>query len=310
MMSHVKKGIIAISYILSLSVLMLTGCSGSHDAYVSQSTTIRDNTPRCLVPEAPGTITSENSLVLIDSSNSSEGYIMVRYLGDSPLVKLQIIGPDYMPYTYDITDNNIEAFPISAGNGTYQIQLHELVAGTEYSTIFSEEQTFNVTNEHGAFLYPNQYIHFTSDNATVVKASEIVANAHDDLEAINQVYNYLVSNFTYDMDKANNAQGGYIPDIDEILNIKTGICVDYATLMTAMLRSQGIPTRMEVGYAGTAYHAWISTYAENIGWINGIIEFNGVNWSLMDPTVASNSGEEALKNFIGDGKNYYTKYIY
>ncbi len=100
-----------------MSVFAITGCSDNHDAYVSQSTTIRDNTPRCLVPEAPGTITLGNSLVLVDTSNSSEGYIMVQYLGTSPLVKLQIIGPDYMPYTYDITDNNIEAFPISAGNG-------------------------------------------------------------------------------------------------------------------------------------------------------------------------------------------------
>jgi len=235
---------------------------------------------------------------------------MVQYLGDATMVKLQIIGPDNMPYTYDIDNNEMEAFPISAGNGLYQIFVHELVQGNEYSTIYNENFDFGVSNEHGAFLYPNQCIKFTKDNLVVSKAEEIVATAHDDLEAINLVYNYMVNNFTYDTAKANNAQGGYIPDVDEILNLKTGICVDYATVMTAMLRSQGIPTRMEVGYAGTAYHAWISTYAENIGWINGIVEFDGTSWSLMDPTVASNSGEEALKSFIGDGKNYLTKYIY
>ena len=67
---------------------------------------------------------------------------------------------------------------------------------------------------------------------------------------------------------------------------------------------------MEIGYAGTAYHARLSTYIKDVGWVNGMIEFDGKDWSLMDPTFASNTKEEALKEFIGDGKNYQVKYIY
>lgn len=70
---------------------------------------------------------------------------------------------------------------------------------------------------------------------------------------------------------------------------QTGICFDYASVMTTMLRSQRIPTRLEIGYAGENYHAWISTYIKDIGWVNGIIEFNGTSWTLMDPTYASTS---------------------
>ena len=80
--------------------------------------------------------------------------------------------------------------------------------------------------------------------------------------------------------------------------------------MVTMLRSQRIPTRMEIGYAGTAYHAWLSTYIEDIGWVNGMIEFDGKEWSLMDPTFASNTEDKSLKDFIGDGSNYSVKYIY
>ena len=47
-----------------------------------------------------------------------------------------------------------------------------------------------------------------------------------------------------------------------------GICFDYAALMTAMLRSQGIPTKLEIGYSGEVYHAWISTYIDEIGWVD------------------------------------------
>jgi len=81
-------------------------------------------------------------------------------------------------------------------------------------------------------------------------------------------------------------------------------------MMTCMLRTQQIPTRLEVGYAGSTYHAWISVYLEDIGWVNGIIEFTGSDWSLMDPTFGASTGSKELREFIGDGTNYTTKYIY
>ena len=80
--------------------------------------------------------------------------------------------------------------------------------------------------------------------------------------------------------------------------------------MCSMLRSQGIPAHLEVGYAGEAYHAWISVFIKDVGWLNGIIEFDGKDWSLVDPTFAANSSESALKQFIGDGSNYTTMFVY
>jgi len=307
---YINKLNIYISIILCMGTLFCGGCSKEKD-YVSKSTTIRDNTPVCLVPEAPGRDVTGNELITIDKSNSSEGYIMVTYLGNSTGVKMQITGPDYMTYTYDIVDNNTQCFPVSAGDGEYTIGAYELIEGTQYSTIYSESLEFTITNEFGAYLYPNQYVQFNKDSEVVAKGAELVSEAHDDLEAIDDIYDYLVGNITYDKEKAANAQGGYIPDVDEILEKKTGICIDYAAVMTSMLRSQKIPTRMEIGYAGSAYHAWISTYVKDIGWINGVVEFDGVNWSLMDPTVAASSGDKTLKKYIGDKDNtYLTQFTY
>ena len=96
--------------------------------------------------------------------------------------------------------------------------------------------------------------------------------------------------------------------MDETLQEKTGICFDYAALMTAMLRTQGIPTRLVIGYAGELYHAWISVYIKDVGWIDNIIYFDGKEWSRMDPTLAA-AGDSA-KEFVGDGSNYHDLYIY
>ena len=51
-------------------------------------------------------------------------------------------------------------------------------------------------------------------------------------------------------------QSGYVPDLDAMLEKKMGICFDFAALMGALLRSQGIPTQMVMGYADITYHAW------------------------------------------------------
>ena len=121
---------------------------------------------------------------------------------------------------------------------------------------------------------------------------------------------YITDNITYDHNLAETVASGYIPSVDSVLASGKGICFDYAAVMATMLRSQGIPTRLEVGYAGQAYHAWISTYVSDVGWIDGIIQFNGSSWTLMDPTFAANSDKEAFEQFIGDGNNYVTLYKY
>ena len=62
----------------------------------------RDNTPKCLVPEAPGTATYGNDVVSIDASNINTGYLCVSYLGTNSKVKLQITGPDRPDLTIDV----------------------------------------------------------------------------------------------------------------------------------------------------------------------------------------------------------------
>ena len=111
--------------------------------------------------------------------------------------------------------------------------------------------------------------------------------------------------------KAASVKSGYLPDLDQVMAEKKGICFDYAALMTAMLRSRGIPCKLVVGYAGTAYHAWISVWTAEHGWVDGVIYFDGSSWHRMDPTFASssNQSDEILK-YIGDGSNYTAKYLY
>ncbi len=288
-----------------------TGDAGAaqQPAPVSSGPGTRDNTPLVLEPTQPGTETSGNDVVMVDTSNSDQGYISVNYSGTSPKVKMQLTCPNTITYTYNL-HGGYEVFPLTSESGTYTIGIFENITGTEYSTCFRTEFNVTISNEFGPYLYPNQYVNFTADSACVTKAEELAYSANTDLDVVTNVYNYMIQNVTYDTALANSVESGYLPDPDRTLATNTGICLDYACLTASMLRSQNIPTHMEVGYASTAYHAWISVYLQETGWVNGIIEFNGTSWELMDPTFAASASASELQEFIGDGSNYETKYIY
>ena len=308
-------------FLSAVCVTSLIGCrekaiaEGEFDSITYEITaaenvgTVRSNEPEVLEPVAAGAVVYGNDTVSIDVSNASEGYIIITYTGDSPKVKVQLTGPDQVTYTYNLLTENA-VIPITSGNGVYSATVFENISGSQYSTLYSEDMNLTVTNTFGPYLYPNQYVNFNNDSAVVPKAKELAAGATSDMEVVTAIYSYVVNNVTYDKEKLESAEKTYLPDPDEVLATKRGFCFDYSALMAAMLRSQRIPARMEIGYAGDVYHAWLSVYIDEIGWVNGMIEFNGTDWALMDPTFAANMSNSKLKSFIGDGSNYTTKYVY
>lgn len=302
-----------LSYLLiAIFCLLLGGCSGSSSASRKEhSGPPRDSTPRVLTPSADGVTVYQNDFASIDASNTSQGYVMVKYNGTNEKVKLQITCPDQSCYTYLISDRGAyDTFPLTAGNGSYALQVLENVAGDTYTVSLAQSINVSIEDEFLPFLYPNQYVNFHTDSKAVSKGSDLAKDTYSDLDVVQNIYNYVIKNISYDTEKAQNVSYGYVPDIDDTLSSKKGICFDYAALMTSMLRSQNIPTKLEVGYSGDAYHAWISTYIDDKGWVDDIIQFNGDTWQIMDPTLAATNDSAAVKKYVGDGSHYVVKYTY
>lgn len=302
-----------LSYLLiAIFCLLLGGCSGSSSASRKEhSGPPRDSTPRVLTPSADGVTVYQNDFASIDASNTSQGYVMVKYNGTNEKVKLQITCPDQSCYTYLISDRGAyDTFPLTAGNGSYALQVLENVAGDTYTVSLAQSINVSIEDEFLPFLYPNQYVNFHTDSKAVSKGSDLAKDTYSDLDVVQNIYNYVIKNISYDTEKAQNVSYGYVPDIDDTLSSKKGICFDYAALMASMLRSQNIPTKLEVGYSGDAYHAWISTYIDDKGWVDDIIQFNGDTWQIMDPTLAATNDSAAVKKYIGDGSHYVVKYTY
>lgn len=260
-------------------------------------------------PVAKESNTVENDKAVIDISNINDGYVMAKYTGSSSgTIKITIKKVDGSTYTYNIfKKNQYEVFPITEGNGTYKITVYEGLGGTKYVTANGTTVKVSLTDNLGPFLYPNQYVWFTKDSAVVSLADKLVGKEPDTMKKVKGVYDYVVKSFSYDYAKASSVKSGYVCDIDSTLETKKGICLDYAAVMAAMLRSENVPTKLIVGYAGTQYHAWISVYSKEEGWIENVIYFDGKSWTMMDPTMASTSKKTDFKM---DEKKYSAKYAY
>ena len=268
---------------------------------------------KMLMPSADGKKTFSGGGATIDASNASEGYIMVKISG-SGKIKLQITkSGKKTTYTYDLKGGGkYQTFPLTAGKGKYTVKVFKNVSGNQYAEALSANVDAAITDSLRPFMYPSQYVDYTTSSAVVKQSNTLASGAKNQLEIVTKVYKYVIGNISYDTQKAKTVKSGYLPEVDKILSAKKGICFDYAAVMASMLRAQKIPTRLEVGYvSGNLYHAWISVYIKDVGWIDNAISFDGKSWKLMDPTFASSGGasQETMK-FIGNGTNYSVSYMY
>lgn len=265
--------------------------------------------PVILECTAPGVDTEVSDRAEIDFSNRADGYVMVRYTAETEK-RLKVRVANTTTYTYNLTPGQWEVFPLSDGDGEYRVTVYKNVSGSEYATEMSARFSVELADEFAPFLRPNQYVHYTQAPETMALGEALCTGIEHPLEKVAAVYDYVVAEFSYDYEKAETVKSGYIPALDKVLAEKKGICFDYAALITAMLRSQQIPCKLVIGYAGSTYHAWISVWTEENGWVDGVIFFDGQTWKRMDPTFASSQqNSEEILDFIENG-NYTVKYLY
>ncbi|MDL2254512.1 transglutaminase-like domain-containing protein, partial [Ruminococcaceae bacterium OttesenSCG-928-I18] len=227
----------------------------------------------------------------------------------------QINCGDYT-YNYQLSnDGTVDYFPLAVGNGYYTFTVFVQNTGTEFFYFLEGAADVQMADEKAPFLLPNKIVNYTPESEAVQFSYELAAHASTNLEVIQQVYYWIEQNISYDNSKVSYVQVNtdYLPDVDEVLRSKKGICYDYAALAAAMLRANGIPCQLIMGDAntpeGTVVHAWNMVWTEEQGWITVEIEAKPGTWERIDLTFAS-SQNAGIEEFIGDGSNYMDMYVH
>ncbi len=115
----------------------------------------------------------------------------------------------------------------------------------------------------------------SSAAASVSNPKKLVA------ENVRAMYQYVIDRLSYNNDKiAFNVRQGSAKAFSDPSN---SVCLEYADLLVAMLRSQGIPARMPVGYGYSGNLKQSSLVADSLhSWVEAYVP--GVGWMTLDPT--------------------------
>ena len=239
-------------------------------------------------PESSGIDVRTDGKLVVDDSNMDKGYVMVKTAEPSSHALKVTVSRDSWQLIYDLnSEGEYEVFPLQQGSGQYEIALFENVKGKKFSSEGKVVLDAQMTDENAAFLVPNQYVDYELWTSAVQKSDEICAGMSPE-QALEAVESFISSEFSYDFVRAKTISSGEKPDIDYCYDNRMGICQDLAAVTACMLRVQGVPTRLVIGYADKYYHAWTTAV------VNGEEVF-------FDPT-----------NAVGaiDAKKYQTERMY
>jgi len=303
--------LLAAMLILVPATLILSSCGGGGTGSNIVGPP-RDNTPVVLQVNQPGIEVVADDRAVLDFSNAADGYISVLSYLEGIVVKV-LVDVQSQGVQYQYTINNPGEYiiiPLSEGDGLYSVGVWQNTSGDQYSAVFAHEIDVILTDEFTPFLYPSQFVNFAYGDTSTTLSQQLVVGAVTDVDAINNIYRWVCENISYDMQKAATVASGYLPNNTNTIDTGEGICFDYAVLTASMLRAQRVPAKLVIGYAGTAYHAWMQVYSEESGMIF-TYRFNGNDWVTMDPTFdAAAGGAVDLAQVIGDGSNYQPMFYY
>lgn len=202
-----------------------------------------------------------NGRLFVDKTHTSDGYFVAKNTkpDDKKCKLIVVFGNNSL--SYDIKDDEI-VVPLQFGDGRYTVKLFRNVSGTKYASAGTISMTVKLFKSTSPYIHPNVYVNYRPDSSCVAQASKLCKVGMSDIDCVSAVMNYIKRTVIYDHIKSLTVRSGTLPDIDGCFEKRRGICQDIAGLMVAMLRSQGIPASLVIGYADAKYHAWARVYIE------------------------------------------------
>lgn len=159
------------------------------------------------------------------------------------------------------------AVPLTAPYGFSQIDIQMAVTSVE--TALAEVPLDPELRQR--YLAPSQFIQ-SNHPAIIEQASQLLTRAASQAQQVADIHQWVVDNLNYSGFKAQNQGALYA------LKEKQGDCTEYSYLTTALLRANGFPARVAVGFAiagqrtlrARDLHNWVEVYLDGA-------------WQILDP---------------------------
>ena len=252
-------------------------CALALAVLLAAATTALASSADAVWPESSGTNVQSGGKLVVDASHMDQGYVMCRVASPSKHgLKMRVVyGDTQLMYSLN-QEAEYEVIPLQLGSGRYEFALYENVKGSKYSAEGKVSLSVQLSDEDAAYLVTNQYVDYDLYTAAVQKSDELCQGMSAAQDRFNIITRFMTSEFAYDFVRAKTISPGQLPEIDYCYENRMGICQDLSAVMVCMLRVQGVPCKLVIGYADKYYHAWTST----------VIDGQEV---FFDPTAAINA---------------------
>ncbi|MEK3991682.1 MULTISPECIES: transglutaminase domain-containing protein [Robertmurraya] len=171
-----------------------------------------------------------------------------------------------------------DSFYLRFGSGTYEVMLSVPEIKEENSDRFRyfgfAKFEVESTSEDKRDLLPSRGV---ESDAPEIKelAGQLTNGLTTDREKAEAIYKYVASNISYDVEKYETKNYNWDDSALKTLELRKGICQDYAYLTIALLRASNVEARLIEGNAFGGFwpqkHAWVEAKVDG-------------NWLTMDPT--------------------------
>lgn len=172
---------------------------------------------------------------------------------------------------YDVGDNRYAEFTVKDPKADFDIRISVTLKLFRYdlTTASGAGRAAPLTEaERAAYTKSERFME--KDHPSIVEAAARI-NGVDEVETVKKIHDFVVQSLSYDDVKA---QG----DLSETygaaraLEVKRGVCVEYADLFIALCRAKGIPAKYIGGIPTEGEslgrgHAWAEVYLAGYGWV-------------------------------------------
>ena len=199
----------------------------------------------------------DNEAVYVETDKAPNGVVTLHY--DAPLENsvVAFVTNSTALYMYSIR-SSVTNIPLQMGDGAYEINVYEKMEDTKYIKILIANVVVDGLRDEEVYTNSIQMVDYEGYKDVIDEINKLLADAQGDREKVEIVYNYIITNYSYSTEKAEGVRAEYLPDLRDFFTTGKGICYDYASLFASVLRSNGIPTKLLMGYRNDVekYHSW------------------------------------------------------
>lgn len=232
----------------------------------------------------------------VDWSTAAHGYVSFTAAGKARAFILD--APDGSKAYFTVARGETVKAALAGGDGTYKYAIATREAdGYDYIDC---KGGFRVTldSDLAPYLVSTPYGDYLNAPEAAKQAEELWDASKTSLENVSAMARWVADALEYDKAAKTGAVDVYVGP-DAVLDAGAGVCAEHAVLLTAMLRSRGVPAC----YAGSGTHAWVRAWVELSAWTEDGVTYSKGAWVTIEATSGSVLWPSQAKDYAASYAN-------